>query len=192
MDSSPDVTQYLLDWGAGDQQALDRLMPVVYGELYRLGRSYMRREGPDHTLQATALINEAYLQLIRQRRVSWQDRSHFFAVAATMMRRILLHHAERKQAAKRGGSQPVVNLDEAVIGTVIGGNEPSIDLFALDRAIEELQQLDPRSGRVVELKFFAGLTAKEIAEVLKISEATVKREWRMARAWLQRHLGQAA
>lgn len=188
MDSSPDVTQHLLDWGAGDEQALDRLIPVVYRELYRLGQSYMRREGPEHTLQATALIHEAYLQLIQQRRVDWQDRSHFFAVAATMMRRILLHHAERKHAAKRGGSNPVVNLEDAEIS----GDVPSVDLFALDLAIDELQQLDPRSGRVVELKFFAGLTAKEIAEVLKISEATVKREWRMARAWLQRQLGQAA
>ncbi len=188
MDSSPDVTQYLLDWRAGDEQALNRLMPVVYRELYRLGQRSMRRERRDHTLQATALIHEAYLQLIQQRRVVWQDRSHFFAVAATMMRRILLHHAERKHSAKRGGPQPLLQLDEAAIL----GHEPSVDLLALDQAIETLQQLDPRSGRVVELKFFAGLTAKEIAEVLKISEATVKREWRMARAWLQHHLSQAA
>ncbi|MEM7353783.1 MAG: ECF-type sigma factor, partial [Acidobacteriota bacterium] len=150
---APDVTQHLLAWGAGDRQALDRLLPAVYRELYQLARRSMRRERVGHTLQTTALIHEAYLRLVRQQRVQWQDRSHFFAVAATMMRRVLLHHAERKHAAKRGGRQPAVTLDDEVLGS-----SPSIDLFALDEAIRQLEQQDLRAGRVVELKFFAGLT----------------------------------
>lgn len=159
-------------------------MPAVYDELYRLGQRYMRREPAGHTLQTTALIHEAYLRLIDQRRVRWQDRSHFFAVAATMMRRVLLHHAERKYAAKRGGRQPALTLDAAVMGTPAR----SIDLFALDEAISRLERQDPRAGRVVELKVFAGCTTGEIAAVLRVSEATVKREWRMARAWLRHRL----
>lgn len=188
MGSSPDVTQHLLDWSAGEEGALDRLMPAVYDELYRIGQRYMRRENAGHTLQATALIHEAYLQLINQRRVQWQDRSHFFAVAATVMRRVLLHHAERKHAAKRGGPGPAVTLE----GEVLGSSQPPIDLLALDEAVTELQRQDPRAGRVVELKLFAGLRVKEIAAVLEVSERTVKRDWRLGRAWLQRQLGPAA
>ena len=187
MEPAPDVTQHLLDWSAGEPQALDRLMPAVYDELYRLGQRYMRRERAGHTLQTTALIHEAYLRLIDQRRVKWHDRSHFFAVAATVMRRVLLHHAERKRAAKRGGPGPAVTLDESSASAP----QLSIDLFALDQAIEDLKQQDPRTGRVVELKFFAGLTTGEIADLLEVSERTVKRDWRLARAWLQRQLSPA-
>jgi len=186
MDSSPppDVTQLLLDWRRGDPQALEELLPLVYDELHRLGRRYMAQEGAGHTLQPTALVHEAYLHLVDQQRVKWQSRAHFFAVAATLMRRVLLHHAERKHAAKRGGKLRDLTLDEVRDYE----SPPAVDLLSLDRALQELSALDERQGRIVELKFFAGFKVEEIAHVLEVSTATVKREWRMARAWLRHRL----
>jgi len=179
-----DVTRLLLAWRDGNDQALARLMPLVYDELRRLAASYMRRERPDHTLQPTALLNEAYLRLVDQARVAWQGRAHFFGIAARMMRRILMDHARQHRAAKRGSGGRKLPLDEAM-------EEPlrqDVDLLALDEALSRLEELDPRQSRVVELRFFAGLEVTEVAEVLGISPATVKREWAVARAWLHREI----
>ncbi|HKH44618.1 MAG TPA: sigma-70 family RNA polymerase sigma factor [Thermoanaerobaculia bacterium] len=179
-----DVTRLLLAWRDGNEQALARLMPLVYDELRRLAASYMRRERSDHTLQPTALLNEAYLRLIDQTRVAWQGRAHFFGIAARMMRRILMDHARQHRAAKRGSGGRKLPLDEAM-------QEPlrqDVDLLALDEALTRLEELDPRQSRVVELRFFAGLEVTEVAEVLGISPATVKREWAVARAWLHREI----
>jgi len=185
-DSNPpeDVTRLLLAWREGDENALARLIPVVYDELRRLAASYMRRERPDHTLQPTALLNEAYLRLIDQTRVAWQGRAHFFGIAARMMRRILMDHARQHKAAKRGSGGRKLPLDEAL-------EEPmrqDLDLLALDEALTRLEELDPRQSRVVELRFFAGLEVTEVAEVLAVSPATVKREWAVARVWLHREI----
>jgi len=182
------VTRILRAWGKGDQQALEKLMPVVYGELRRLAQHYLRRERPDHTLQATALVHEAYLRLVDQRAVTWQNRAHFFGVAAQLMRRILVDHARRHHAAKRGGTALKVSLNDVVLAA----EERAEDLVALDDALNRLAAMDPRQGRVVELRLFGGLTVEETAEVLRISPATVKREWTTAKAWLSREIRQGS
>jgi RNA polymerase sigma factor (TIGR02999 family) len=185
MDSAPPtITQLLIDWSHGDQQALDQLTPLVYDELRQMARTYLRRERPDHTLQATALVHEAYLRLIDQHSVSWQNRAHFFGIASQMMRRILVNHALARATAKRGGDAEKLSLDEA---TGFAGQR-EVDLISLDEALKELELLDPRQTRIVEIRFFAGLSIKETAEVLKLSPATVKREWGTARLWLRRQI----
>ena len=183
-----DVTQLLVDWSDGDRAALDRLMPLVYGELRRLAELRMRRERPDHTLQPTALVNEAYLQLIDQTRVKWSNRAHFFGVAAQLMRRVTMLHVRRLRAGKRGGKAPRISFDEALV--VPEGR--ATDLIELDDALVALEAFDPRLSRVVELKFFGGLTVEEMAAVVGVSTATVKRDWRTARAWLLNELKQAS
>ncbi len=178
--SLKDVTQLLVHWGKGDGQALDRLMPLVYDELHRMASRYLRRERQGHTLQATALINEAYLRIVDQNRVNWQNRAHFFGVAAQMMRRILVDHARSHLYAKRGGGAQKLTLDEAIATP----QERDLDLVALDDALTALTEIDPQQSRIIELRFFGGLTIEETAEVLSISPATVKRDWNMAKAWL--------
>jgi RNA polymerase sigma factor (TIGR02999 family) len=177
---SDEVTQALIDWSRGDGAALDTLLPRVYEELHNLARRSLQRERPDHTLQTTALVHEAYLRLVDQRHVDLQHRAHFFAVAAQVMRRVLVDHARRHGAAKRGSGAMRLPLDEGA------AQVPSLDLdlVALDAALERLVELDPRQGRVIELRFYGGLTIEETAAVLNVSPATVKNEWRSARAWL--------
>lgn len=184
MSSTPatNVTQLLLEWRGGSQQALDALMPVVYDELRRLAQHYMRGERPEHTLQATALVNEAYLRLVDMK-VSWQDRAHFFAVAARLMRRMLVDHARAQHRAKREGG-PKVSLDDALEVSC----KPASDLLALDEALEQLATFDQRKSEIVELHFFGGLSNEEVAEALGVSRATVQRELRMAKAWLNHEL----
>jgi RNA polymerase sigma factor (TIGR02999 family) len=174
------VTDWLLELGGSDRRGLDQMLPVLYDELHRLAVGYLRREDPGHTLQPTALVHEAYLRLIDQRRVDWRNRAQFLGVAAGIMRRILVDHARGRAALKRGaGAQPVsLSLVEAPSG------RPDVELIALEQALQRLTALDPRKAQVVELKFFGGLSAREIAEVLQISDATVEREWAFARAWL--------
>ena len=187
MTSSPEqVTQWLIAWSSGDQTALDKLMPLVYDELHRLAHHYMSRERPGHTLQTTALVNEAYLRLIDQKSVSWQNRAHFFAVAAQVMRQILVDYARRRQVLKRGGQAVKVSLDEAAIVS----QERGADLVALDDALTSLAAIDPRKSQIVELRFFGGLSVEETAEVLKVSPRTVMRQWSLAQAWLYRELSQ--
>jgi RNA polymerase sigma factor (TIGR02999 family) len=177
--SAKDVTQLLVDWGKGDQAALDELLPLVYDELRRLAGRYMRRESQDHTLQASALVNEAYLRLVDQKRVRWQNRAHFFGVAAQIMRRILVDHARNRLRAKRGGGARIVSLaDHAAVSTEIA------EVISLDNALKNLMQNDERKSRIVEMKFFGGLTNEEVAEVLNVTTRTVEREWRKAKAWL--------
>jgi RNA polymerase sigma factor (TIGR02999 family) len=185
--STHGVTQLLIAWNKGDQAALDQLLPVVYDELRRLARSYLRRERPDHTLQATALVHEAYLRLIEQERVTWQNRAHFFGIAAQLMRRILVNHAVAKRTEKRGGFVERLALDEAVSFA----EQRDIDLVALDDALKALEALDPQQSRVVELRFFGGLSIEETAEVLGISPATIKREWNTAKLWLRREISRS-
>ena len=183
-----DVTQLLQQWSNGQEQALDRLLPKIHDELRMLAASYLRRERPDHTLQPTALVNEAFLKLVDQRAVRWQNRAHFFGIAAQAMRRILVDHARAHAASKRGGAMRKVPLDDALmIGAV-----PDVDLLALDQALTRLAAMDPQQSRIVELRFFAGLTTEETAEVMHISPATIGREWRMAKAWLSAELGRTA
>jgi RNA polymerase sigma factor (TIGR02999 family) len=174
------VTDWLLELGRGDKAGLDQMLPVLYDELHRLAEAYLRREDPGHTLQPTALVHEAYLRLIDQRRVDWRNRAQFLGVAAGIMRRILVDHARGRAAQKRGGGAEAVSLSlvEAPSG------RPEVELIALEQALEQLTALDPRKTQVVELKFFGGLSAREIAEVMGISDATVEREWTFARAWL--------
>jgi len=182
------VTQLLVSWSDGNEAALNQLTPLVYDELRRLASRYLRNERPDHTLQSTDLVHEAYLRLVDQQNVRWQSRAHFFGIAAQMIRRILVDHARRRQAAKRGAGPVKLALDEAVVAS-----EPrDFDLVALDEALENLAKLDPQQSRVVELRFFAGLSIEETAEVLKISSATVKRDWTTAKAWLFRDLSRKA
>ena len=181
------VTGLLQAWGGGDQAALDQLLPIVYEELRRQAQRYLRREDPGHTLQTTALVHEAYLRLVDQRQARWQNRAQFFGIAAQLMRRILVDHARRHQAAKRGGSAIQVPYDEEAVAAA----ESEIDVVALDDALTRLGTLDPQQARVVELRYFTGLGIEETAEALGISPATVKREWAMARAWLKRELGEA-
>ena len=186
MRSSEGITKLLIDWGKGDQAALEKLMPLVYSELRRLASNYLRRERAEHTLQPTALVNEAYLKLIDQRNAKWQNRAHFFGISAQLMRRILVDHARQHQAVKRGGSaQQRVSI--TTVEKLI--KEPEIDLLALNEALDELARMDPQQSQIVELKFFGGLSIEEIAEVLGIGHATVERDWKMARAWLRRQLG---
>jgi RNA polymerase sigma factor (TIGR02999 family) len=178
--SQGELTQLLVQWSNGDQDALNKLMPLVYDELRRLARSYLRRERPDHTLQPTALIHEVYLRLVDHKNFRWQDRAHFFAVVAQSMRRVLIDHARGHSAAKRGGSELKISLDEA-IGLPQARN---LDLVALDDALNALALVDQQQSRIVELRFFGGLSIEETAEVLGISAATVKRDWVVAKAWL--------
>jgi RNA polymerase sigma-70 factor, ECF subfamily len=178
-----DVSRLLHAWSVGDQDALKELTPIVYDELHRLAGAYMRRERAGHSLQTTALVHEAYTRLVNYKRMQWQDRAHFFAVAAQLMRRILVEHA-RKKNLKRGAGLQHISLDEAAL---VGAGRP-IDLVALDDAMNALACVDPRKVRVVEMRFFAGLTVEETAEVLKISAVTVMRDWNTAKAWLYREL----
>ena len=180
-----EITALLKAWGAGDKDAFERLAPVIYAELRRIARGYMLHERAEHTLQATALVHEAYLHLIDVRSVGWQDRAHFFAVSAQMMRRILTDRARARIAAKRGGSGARVHLDEV---PEVGCWSPS-ELIALDDALNDMAKMDPRKAKVIELRFFAGLSVDETAEVLKVSPQTVMRDWKLARAWLERELG---
>jgi RNA polymerase sigma-70 factor, ECF subfamily len=179
-----EVTQLLQQWSNGQEQALDRLVPQIHGELRKLAASYLRRERPDHTLQPTALVNEAFLKLVDQREAKWQNRAHFFGIAAQAMRRILVDHARSHAAGKRGGAFRKVPLDDAHLV----GSTTDVDLIGLDEALTRLAVMDPQQSRVVELRFFGGLTMDETAEVMRISPATVGREWRMAKAWLSAEL----
>ena len=184
---SGDVSTLLRAWTDGDQSALERLTPIVYEELHRLARRYMKRERPGHSLQTTALVHEAYVRLVDYKRMQWQNRAHFFAVSAQLMRRILVENA-RRHNLKRGGGVQHVSLDEAV---VVGGNRAA-DLVALDDAMNALARLDPRKVDVVEMRFFGGLSVEETAEVLKVSPVTVMRDWSTAKAWLYRELANGA
>lgn len=179
-----EITQLLDEWGKGNQTALDKLYPLVYDELRRMAHRYMSRERKGHTLQTTALINEAYLRLVEQRNVHWENRAHFFGISAQIMRRILIDHARRYDYAKRGGGAQRVSLDEAAVVA----KERAAELLDLDEALNRLAAVDPRRSRVVELRFFGGLDNEEIAWLLKISPNTVTRDWKMARAWLYREL----
>jgi len=180
MSESQDVTLLLSALTRGDDAAASKLVPVVYGELRRLADNYMRRERVDHTLQATALVHEAYLKLVEQRSVNWQGRAHFFGVAAQLMRRILIDHARGHVRQKRGGEQKKVSLDEAFVFVERQADE----LVAVDDSLDRLAKIDPRQARVVELRFFGGLSVEEAAEVLGVSPKTVKRDWSVAKAWL--------
>ena len=184
MPSTSDITGLLINWCDGDNVALEQLAPVVEKELRRLAHHYMQGESPGHLLQTTALINEAYLRLIDWKDVRWQNRAHFFGVAAQLMRRILVDFARARHQAKRGGAARQVSLDEAA-AVAVG---PGAELIALDEALRQLSAIDPRRGRMVELRFFGGLSEEETAEVLRISPRTVRREWSLARAWLHREL----
>jgi RNA polymerase sigma factor (TIGR02999 family) len=186
--SPHEITLLLAAWSGGDESALERLAPLVYDELHRLAHHYMSRERPSHTLQTTALVNEAYLRLVNWREVQWQNRAHFFAVSAQMMRRILVDFARDKQYLKRGGGALRVSLSEAASFTETRG----ADLVALDEALTALAELDQRKSQVVEMRFFGGLSVEEVAEVLKVSEETVIRDWRLAKVWLLRQLGREA
>ncbi len=182
--SSAEITRLLRAWGGGDPAAMDELAPLVYGELRRMAHRYLRRENPGNTLQPTALVNEAYLRLVDVDNVRWEDRAHFFAVSAQMMRRILVDAARTRGAGKRGGGAVHLNLNESIDAVPDRGRE----LVSLDEALDALAQLDPRKARVVEMRFFGGLTVEETAEVLKISAPSVLRDWKLARAWLMREL----
>jgi RNA polymerase sigma factor (TIGR02999 family) len=178
------VTELLLAWGRGDRSALDELMPLVHQELRRLARSQMRGERDNHTLQTTALVNEAFLRLIDLRRIQWQDRAHFLALSARLMRRVLVDHARSRKYQKRGGGAAIVALDDVLVGP----RERGADLVALDDALEELARVDPRKSQVVELRFFGGLSVEETAEALSVSAETVMRDWRLAKVWLLREI----
>jgi RNA polymerase sigma factor (TIGR02999 family) len=181
--ASQDITELLLEWSGGNPDALQRLTPLVYGELHRLAHHYMAGERTGHTLQSTALVNEAYLRLVQTDRVQWQNRAHFFAVSAQLMRRILVDFARSRQYAKRGGKAPMVSLDDIAVAA-----DECADLVALDDALRALAAIDPRRARMVELRFFGGLSVEETAEVLKVSVETVARDWRLAKVWLRREL----
>jgi len=182
--SPPNVTELLRNWGDGDQQAQEKLFQVVYNELHRQAARYLRNEQPGITLQTTDLIHEAYLRLISQQHVEWQSRLHFFAIAAKIMRRILVDHVRGRQAAKRGGSDIRLPLEDAMV--VHPGQD--LDLVALDEALTRLAAIDPQQSQIVELRFFSGLSVEETAKVLDVSERTVKRDWNVAKAWLRREL----
>ena len=179
-----EVTQLLLDWSEGNETALAKLMPIVYRELRRLAHQYLNREREGHSLQTTDLVHEAYLRLVDQRRARWQNRSHFFGVAAQLMRRILVDHARRHKRVKRGGGAPVALLEEAAVVS----SQSDVDLLALDEALSRLAAIDPRKARIVELRFFGGLEVSETAVFLEVSEITVMRDWKIAKAWLHREL----
>ncbi len=182
--STHDVTELLIEWSNGDKAALDKLMPLIHEELRRLAHHYMSHERPGHTLQTTALVNEAYLRLVNRKGVHWQNRAHFFAIAATLMRSLLVDHARSHAYAKRGGDARKITIDEAMIVS----QERAAEVVALDDVLKQLANFDPQQSRIVELRFFGGLTIDETAEVLGLSPATIKREWSTARAWLYREL----
>ncbi len=182
--SQTGVTDLLVHWSEGDQEALNKLIPLVYDELHKLASRYLRRERRDHTLQTTAVVHEAYLKLVNQRDANWENRVHFFAVAAQVMRRILVDYARRHHASKRGGDLYKLSLDEALVTS----EEKGADLLALDEGLERLAAIDPQQSRVVELRVFGGLTVEETAEALGISPRTVKREWSMGKAWLHKQI----
>jgi RNA polymerase sigma factor (TIGR02999 family) len=182
--SSTQITQLLLAWGQGDEAALERLMPLVYDELRKVAARHLRRQRPDHTLQTTALVNEAYLRLIDSSQVQWQNRAHFFAISAQLMRRILVDFARSRQNLKRGGDVERISLDEALVVAP----ERGADLLALDDALTQLAALNSRQAQVVELRYFGGLSEEEAAEALKVSLRTVQRDWKLARLWLYREL----
>lgn len=184
--SPQEITKLLADWGKGDREALDKLTPLVYAELRRIARRQMSGERPGHTLQTTALVNEAYLKLSGQGGFEWHDRAHFFAVCAQVMRHILIDHARAHARDKRGGGAIQVSLDDAALVA----EEQSANFVALDEALRTLEAVDPQKGRIVELRYFAGLSVEETAEVLKISPTTVRREWRRAKAWLYRAISE--
>ena len=181
---SHEVTQLLVAWGDGDQSALERLMPLVYDELHRLAHRYMALERPEHTLQTSALVNEAYFRLIDQKNVRWQNRAQFFGIAAISMRRILVGYARRRHRAKRGAGALQISLDEAAILS----DERAAEMVALDEALKHLAVVDQRKSQVVELRYFGGLSIDETAEVLKVSPGTVMRDWTLAKAWLRREI----
>lgn len=181
----PNITQMLRDWSEGKSGAADELLPHVYAELHRQAAAFLRRERPNHTLQTTALVHEAYLKLVDQQRVEWESRNHFFAIAAKVMRRILIDHAKSRHRQKRGGSKDDIQLEEALAATA---NEIDIDIIALDEAMTHLAEFDPEQERLVELRYFGGLSLDETAEAMGISRATAAREWQIAKAWLHREL----
>ncbi|MCA1636312.1 MAG: sigma-70 family RNA polymerase sigma factor [Acidobacteria bacterium] len=181
---SHQVTKLLKDWGAGDESVPDELMPLVYDELRRLAHQYMRREKPGHTLQTSALVNEAYVRLVDQSKIQWESRTHFFGIAARLMRQILVDQARHRNFAKRGGGAIRVSLNEA---TNVA-QEQSASVMALDDALNRLEKIDPRKSRIVELRFFGGMSIEETAEALKVSPGTVMRDWTFARAWLQKEM----
>jgi len=183
-----DVTQLLIAWSNGDQVARERLMSVVYEELHRLARRYMRNESPGHTLQTSALVHEAFIRLVDQRNVHWQNRSHFFGIAAQMMRRILVDYARSRNFAKRGGGAVKLSLEEGLIVS----DERSQEVVAVHEALEGLAKIDPRQAQIVELKFFGGLSNEETGEVLAVSPGTIARDWTMAKAWLRREISKNA
>lgn len=178
------VTELLLDWSRGERAALDRLLPLVQQSLHDIAKGHLRHERPDHSLEPSALVNELYLRLIDQRQVSWRDRAHFFGVAAQIMRNILVDHARRRHSEKRGGAMQRVTLD----GTLVAQEDDRLDVILLDDALSRLEAIFPQQGRIVELRYFSGLTIEETAEAMRISPATVKREWTLARAWLRRSM----
>jgi RNA polymerase sigma factor (TIGR02999 family) len=185
MNPSPhEVTQLLVAWSNGDQDARDELMSVVYEELHRLAHHYMQRESPGHTLQTSALVNEAFLRLVDQRDVQWRNRAHFFGIAAQMMRRILVDYARNRRYAKRGGGAREMSLDEALIVS----DERTAEVMALDETLERLAEFDPRKSQIVEFRFFGGLSIEETAEILAVSPGTVMRDWTLAKAWLRREM----
>jgi len=184
MNDEKHITEMLVAWSNGDESSVNRLLPMVETELRRIAHNYMRRENPGHTLQTTALVNEAYLKLVDQTRVSWQNRAHFFALSATIMRRILLNHARDRLAEKRGGSAERVEFEDNIILT----KEKSAELVALDEALEKIAKFDKTKSRIVELRYFGGLTLEETAETLGIATATVSVNWRLAKAWLKREM----
>jgi RNA polymerase sigma factor (TIGR02999 family) len=184
MSSTHEVTELLTAWSGGDKAALDKLMPLIDQELRRLAHRYMSRERPGHTMQTTALVNEAYLRLVNRESVQWQNRAHFFAIAAQVMRHILVDHARSHAYAKRGGGTRTISLDEAMVVS----QERAAEVVALDEALQELADIDPQQSRIVELRFFGGLTVEETAAVLQLSAATIKREWSTAKAWLYHEL----
>ena len=182
--TSPQVTQLLNAWGEGDQVARDQLMPLVYEELHRLAHRYMKRESPGHTLQTSALVNEAFVRLVGQNNVRWQNRTHFFGIAAQMMRRILVDYARSRNYAKRGGGAARISFDEALIVS----DERSAEVVNVHEALERLAKFDARKSQIVELRFFGGLSIDETAEVLSVSPGTVMRDWTLAKAWLRREI----
>lgn len=184
------ITELLVRYTAGEKGALENLLPAVYSELRKLAQSYMRREKSNHTLQATSLVHEAYFRLINQNGVEWKNRGHFFGIAAQVMRRILVDHARAKHAEKRGGGETKVNFDEAFHW--VAQDDRSEEILLVDSLLEKLNELDERQAKIVELRFFSGLSVEETAEALEISPATVKREWAVAKAWLYRELGRSA
>jgi RNA polymerase sigma factor (TIGR02999 family) len=183
--SSPEeVTQLLAAWGSGDQAALNQLMPLVYDELHQIAHRYLRRERADHTLQTTALVNEAYLKLVGEQNKDWQNRVHFFAVAANMMRHLLVDYARTRNRARRGGGAQQVPLDDALIVS----HERATELLKLDDALQSLEKFDARKSRIAELRYFGGLSVEETAEVLRVSTTTILREWRLTKAWLHHEM----